>query len=201
MKKKVTKVLAILIFLTLFISPSLVMGKSQNADAQGFYKRQNENRNFIIQTTVTPKPTQAQTGLMNSCLAREKAIKTRMTHLTNLATNMETKFASISARVEEYYTTKVVPSGKTVTNYNGLVSDIQTKKDAITLALSKAQNDVNNFSCTTSTDPKADLQTFRKDMQAVKSALKDYRTSIKDLIVSVRSVVGEENKETPTPTP
>lgn len=139
---------------------------------------------------------------LRACQAREDAIKKRATRLAQLAANMESRFDKHAQRVEEYYTSKVVPSGKTVANYDSLVADIQAKKTAVATALSTAQNDANNFSCE-GTDPKGQLTQFRKDMQAVKRALKDYRTSIKNLIVAVRSVTGtteRENKGSPKPT-
>ena len=139
---------------------------------------------------------------LKACEAREDAIKKRATRLTQLVTNMEGKFAKHANRVEEYYTSKVVPSGKTVVNYDSLVADIDAKKAAVQAAISTAQNDANNFSCE-GTDPKGQLTQFRKDIQAVKRALKDYRTSIKNLIVAVRSVTGateRENKGSPKPT-
>ena len=43
-----------------------------------------------------------QDGKLRACQARESTIKTRMTHLFNLAINMETKFDNHAARVENY---------------------------------------------------------------------------------------------------
>ncbi len=113
-----------------------------------------------------------------------------MESLVDLVANIENKFASISGRVQNFYTNTVLPSGKTVPNYAALVADIGTKKDAVSLSLGKAQTDVAAFSCTAD-DPKGLLNTFRLDMQAVKGALQNYRTSIKNLIVAVSSVEGE----------
>lgn len=107
---------------------------------------------------------------------------------------MEDKFDRIAKRVENHYTTKVVPSGKTVTNYDGLVADISAKKTTVQTALTTAQNDSNAFSCTGG-DPKLQMTQFRKDMQAVKRALKEYRTSVRNLIVAVRALTGETNKD------
>ena len=156
-------------------------------------------------TSITPVVTRHEeqnkpTGIMRACESRQSAIKNRLTHLTGLAKNIEDKFTLIAQRVEAFYTSKVVPSGKTVANYDSLVADIQSKKDSVTTALTKAEADVTAFSCT-SGDPKTVFTTFVADMQSVKGALKEFRTSIKNLIVAVHSVVGEENKEgTPKPT-
>ena len=149
-------------------------------------------------------PQQAQNRLTNAklkaCQARENAIKIRSRHLGQLATTMEEKFDAIAQRVEDYYTSKVVPSGKTVVNYNALVADIQTKKTAVQTALSQAQTDSTGFSCT-GNDPKGQMTQFRKDMQAVIQALKDYRTSIKNLIVAVHSVTGTTERTNPSASP
>jgi ABC-type transporter Mla subunit MlaD len=133
-------------------------------------------------------------GRMHACQAREASVKNRMTHLSQLATTMESKFDRHAQKVEDYYTNKVIPSGKTVANYNELVTAIQTQKTAVQNALATAQTDANSFSCTSGT-AKEQVRQFREDMQAVKQALKAYRTSIKDLIVAVHSVGGEASPE------
>ena len=124
---------------------------------------------------------------LKSCQAKEATIKQRSDQLTKTAENMLEKFDNIATRVEKYYSDKVVPSGKTVSNYDALVADIAAKKVLVQTALTKAQTDALAFSCT-SDNPKGQLTQFREDMQAVKKALKDYRTSIKNLIVAVRSL-------------
>ncbi len=134
----------------------------------------------------------ASAGKLKACQARENGIKNRSSHLTDLASTMESHFDAIVKRVQDYYTQTVVPSGKTLPNYDALLSDIQTKKTAIQTALTKAQTDLNAFSCTAA-NPKTALSGFNQNMQSVKQALKNYRTSIKNLIVAVHSLAGENN--------
>lgn len=163
----------------------------------------NRPDNPSVSSRPSARPTARQrldAAKVKSCQVREDAIKKRSDQLTKMATNMEEKFDSITKRVEDYYTTKVVPSDKTVSNYDSLVSDIGTKKAAVQTALTKAQTDLAAFSCDGS-DPKGQMTAFKDDMQAVKQVLKDYRTSIKNLIVAVHSVTGTENRETPSPRP
>lgn len=123
------------------------------------------------------------------CQSKETAIKKRSTHMGNLANTMITKFDSIATRVETYYTSKVIPGGKTVANYDDLVADIQNKKDAVQTALTQAQASANSFTCD-SNNPREQALQFRKDVLTVIGALKDYRTSVKNLIVAVHSVTG-----------
>lgn len=146
---------------------------------------------IFTQAALAQDPSKQATppGKLQSCQVREQAVKNRMTHLIALATNMGKNFDRHASSVEKYYTTKLVPKGKTVANYDGLVSDITAKKADVDKALAKAQADVASFSCTTS-DPKALLRQFRQDMQLTKKALKAYRTSIKNLIVVVHTAAG-----------
>jgi hypothetical protein len=135
---------------------------------------------------------------LRSCQAREAALQKRSNQLTKLATNMQDTFTSISTRVKTYYTETVLPSGKTLSNYDTLIATIATKQAEVGTALTKAQSDVTAFSCT-SDDPKGQIALFRTDMQAVKTALKAYRTSIKDLIVAIRTLTGT-TQSTASPT-
>jgi hypothetical protein len=113
-----------------------------------------------------------------------------------MATNMETKFDAIATRVEEYYAS----SGKTVTGYDALLTEITAKKTAVGTALAKAQADAAAFTCE-GRDPKWQMTQYRGDMQDVIKALKNYRTSIKNLIVAVRSVTGVTNRANPSNSP
>ena len=149
-------------------------------------------------------PAQAQTRLtdakLKACQARENAITKRMTRLTELVMTIEGQFDAITQRTEEYYTSKVVPSGKIVANYDTLVADIQTKKTTVQTALTATQTNSTGFSCD-GNDPKGLLTQFRTDMQTVRKALQDYRTSIKNLIVAVRSVIGTTEEANPSVSP
>jgi len=155
----------------------------------------------FAQTTSSPsvdKMEKRDAQKLKTCQVRERNIKTRLDSLIRLVTNQETKFDAIATRVENRYTQKLVPKGKTLGSYDALVADIGAKKAAVDAALNVAKNDVASFSCTAS-DPKAQLTQHRKDMQAVKAALKDYRKSVRNLVVAVRTLAGEESKS-PEPT-
>src|SRR3989344_7743041 len=103
--------LSILILFFVLASSVLAVGKPSDVGAQ----------------SATPKA-QTKTRLteakLRACQTREDTIKKRATHLTQLATNMEDKFDIHAQRVEDYYTSKILPSGKTVANYDSLVADI-----------------------------------------------------------------------------
>lgn len=166
---------------------------------------------FAQGRTPSPFPTPRRSALtqsaLRSCEARQDAVKNRMASLTNLAANIEKVFDSIATRVEDFYTNKVLPSGKSLSNYDALVADISAKKGIVDTDLDAAQAKVDAFSCTAD-DPRGLLTEFRLDMQKVKTDLKNYRTAIKNLIVAVRPLAPEaspepektEKPETPEPT-
>lgn len=146
-------------------------------------------------------PVSSDGGRLKSCEARQESLIKRAEKLLERATKMQEKFDKIALRVETYYTEKVLPEGKVVSNYDALVADIAAKKALVGAALTKAQTDADNFTCDGAT-VKDQMTQYRKDMQGVIKALKNYRTSIKNLIIAVRSVNGEAHSEkTPSPSP
>lgn len=147
--------------------------------------------NNLRPTNAAVRQSRLNTARLRVCQARESVIKKRTAQLTKLAVNMEQKFSDITGRVENYYTSKAVPAGKTISNYNQLVSDIQTHKTDVKTALTAAQNASAAFSCS-GDDPKSQLVIYRENMKLVKKALSDYRTSIKNLIVAVHSAAGDK---------
>ncbi len=167
---------------------------------------QRSNTNASNEGRPSPRPTRSphpsfsprpsKSPGFQACQAREASIKTRAGNLLQLVTLMESRFDAIATRVEDYYTSKLVPAGTIVPNYSALLADIQTKKGAVQTALTKAQTDLTSFSCT-SGDPKAALMLFNTDMKAVKSALQDFKTSVQNLIVAVRSAKGQDNSASP----
>lgn len=183
--------LSLFLFLVVFASSTFAVGRPISVG---------NNPTGVQQERRQQAQNRLTEAKLKACQARENAIKKRAERLGKLATNMREKFEAIAGRVEEYYTSKVVPSGKTVANYDTLIADIQTKKGAVQTALSQAQSTAASFVCS-GDDPKGQLAQFRNDMRAVKSALKDYRTAIKNLIVAVRSVTGATERTNPSVSP
>lgn len=189
--------LFVLLFLIVFV-PSVLAVESETA---GRLNGVGNKPTGVQQERRQKAQNRLTEAKLRACQAKEKALKKRTEQLVKLAATMQEKFEAIAGRVEEYYTSKVIPSGKTVANYDSLLADIQTKKGAVKVALTKAQSNAGSFSCT-SDDPKEQMRLFKDDMRMVKSALNDYRTSIKNLIVAVHSVTGiTERDKTVSPKP
>jgi hypothetical protein len=138
---------------------------------------------------------------VRSCQAREEAVTQRMAGLTRMAKNMIEVFEKISGRVQTFYTDVVLPSGKSLPNYDALIADIAAKKQTVLDDLSSAEEKLNGFSCD-SGDPAMVLREFRQDMQQVKTDLAAYRKAIRNLIVAVKPLAPESTEEPrPTGTP
>ncbi len=180
-------VFSVILLLSLLVFASLAFAispKAANSQAQ-----KSATRSAIGKEKLTE-------ARLRVCQKIETAVQKRSARIASRATNMEKVFDSIAARVEIYYTDKLVPKGKTVANYDSLVGAIEAKKEAVGAAVGVAQADAASFNCS-GEDPKGQIGAFRTDMQTVIKALKEYRTSIKNLIVAVRSVTGAENRNTP----
>ena len=161
---------------------------------------------ILAQERISPRPsigafptTKLAAAKLKACQSRERAIRLRSEGLVDMANNLFSKFDATFARVEDYYTSKAVPTGKTAAGYDSLVAEIQTKKAAVQNTLVAARDDLEGFYCTAD-DPKKQMTEFKEDMQKVKGTLQEYRAAIKNLIVAIRSASRENNFTWPSPT-
>jgi chromosome segregation ATPase len=168
------KLLAVLITSALLTLSSAGIVSAQN-------RTQNRVQNEVVEVgRISPRPVESPMGLTRAC----QNIKTRSESLVKMANNMLTKFDSILASVQNYYTGTVVPSGKTVANYQNLVNDAQRRREAVQTALSTATTGATNLNCDGSAI-RDDVLKYNKDMKVAKNALANYRTSIQKLIKAV----------------
>lgn len=187
---------AILLGLTfLFITPNFAYAIEGNENVNREKQELKTNRGQEKKTERLAESTSSgkmrlTEAKLRSCEARTENISKRSTQLMSLVTNMIGKFDAIAVRVQNFYTTKVLPTGKSVSNYDALVADIALKKTAVTDLLTSSQTELTGFDCN-SEDPKGAMSEFRTSMQGIKTALHGYRTSIKNLIVAVHSQAGE----------
>lgn len=149
-----------------------------------------ETRTGVLRS---PKPSPIE-ARVRTCEAKQDSINKRVGSLTDRSVKMVENFTKIAQRVMDYYTNKVLPSGKTVANYDSLVAAIAEKKALVETAIADAQAKADAFSCT-SDSPRTQLTDYRLAMQKVIAALKEYRTAIRNLIVAVKSVTGATNRE------
>jgi hypothetical protein len=148
---------------------------------------------------ATEKKAAAQTKLadakLKACQNRERAIDNLMGRIADRGQKQLDLFSSIATKTETFYTEK----GKTLSNYETLVSDVSAKKDAAQTAVDTVKANSVTFKCDGS-DPKGMATTFKDSLKTEIAALKDYKTSVKNLIVGVKSVqsatTSTENKNT-----
>lgn len=139
------------------------------------------------QVAAQEKRTELQTRLtearLKACQSREKAITNLMTRLSDRGQRKITLFSTIASRTETFYTNK----GKSLSNYDALVADVNAKKATAQTAVDKTKATAKEFNCN-STDPKGIIATFKNNLKAQNDALKAYKTAVKNLIVGVKSV-------------
>lgn len=142
---------------------------------------------------VEAAKTRLQDAQLKRCEAQQKAITNIMGHIADRGQNQLDLFTTIATRVENFYTEK----GKTLSNYDSLVADVNAKKAAALTVVSNVKNADTTFNCS-GDDPHGVISGFKTSLQQEISALKEYRTSIKNLIVGVKSVQSTETSNTTT---
>ncbi len=145
---------------------------------------------FLLFSSVSASQNQNKNKNKNQarvkiCETRQGQVKNRFEKILNISTNQIANFDQKVQRVKNYYSQKLVPAGKTVPNYGVLVADVEAKKAAVQVSVSKARAESDSFTC--NNEPLKAVQDFRKYTQETNTALKNYRTAVKNLIVAVRS--------------
>ena len=125
------------------------------------------------------------------CQLREKSIDNIMSRIAERGQKHIDLFTTIATKTETFYTTK----GKTLSNYDALVADVNAKKAAAQTAVDTVKADSANFKCD-GTDPHGEAAAFKADLKLEISALQDYRTSVKNLIIGFKSVQGTTSSST-----
>ncbi len=127
--------------------------------------------------------TKLEDAKLKVCQVHEKTIDNIMGRIATRGQKQLDLFSTIAQRTETFYTNK----GKTLSNYDALVADVDAKKTAAQTALTTISSDKVDFKCD-GTDPKGVASGFKTDLQTEQQALKDYKTAVKNLIVGVKSV-------------
>jgi hypothetical protein len=122
---------------------------------------------------------------LKACQNREKAINNIMSRIADRGQKQINLFTSIAERTEKFYADK----GKTLSNYDALVAEVNAKKAAAQTAVDAVKDGSVTFKCDGS-DPKGAASGFKDALKSEIAALKAYRTSVKNLIVGVKSVQG-----------
>lgn len=119
------------------------------------------------------------------CQKREKHINDHMQRIAARGQKQLDRFSTIADKTEQFYAKK----GKTLSNYDELVNDVNTKKTAAQATVDKVKATSVTFKCD-GTDPKGAAASFKDALKAEIAALKGYKTSVRKLIVGVKSVQG-----------
>lgn len=191
--KKLLTVLIVFLLLILVSAPSIfaqdVASSSPKPKRFGLETRQMKENVSDLRS--------ASKGAIKSrvCEVHAKVINKRATMIVQRTTKMQERLGKVSDAIQKFYTEKLVPDGKTLSNYDSLISSISAKKAALIPLVDEVKNDAQEYSCEAD-DPRSEFEDYRKDMQALIIGIQEYRKSIKTLLVAVMNLKGGES---PTP--
>lgn len=149
-------------------------------------------KNDIKNKLADKASSNSSTFKQKACEQHIKVIKIRQLNIGTRGLTMLKRFDRISSAVQKYYTEKLMPAGKVVPNYEGLVTYTNEKKAALQPLIDKIKTDSNNLTCDASTN-KAQFETFKTDAKALLEGVKAYRDSVIVLVKAVRTAAEEVN--------
>ncbi|MFZ2836602.1 MAG: hypothetical protein WAZ21_04765 [Candidatus Saccharimonadales bacterium] len=157
-------------------------------------KKEAENRREAAKTKVEAAREETKTRLSDTklrvCQKHQSSITNAMARISNRGEKQLDLFSRIAERTQEFY----VKKGTVLSNYDALVADVSTKKEAARAAITMIAEHSGSFECS-SDDPKGSVVSFRDHQTQAIEALKEYKTSVKNLIVGVKSVQGVASSE------
>lgn len=124
---------------------------------------------------------------MKICEARAKNIENRLSMMQKRAEVIHKGHEKIYARVDEFYTGKLVPNGFTLSNYADLKAEVAANKANVATLLEAAKTSGEGFDCS-SEDPKGQVEAFQEDMKDLIEANKTYKESIHTFVKAVRDL-------------
>lgn len=127
---------------------------------------------------------------LKACQNRERTITKILSRISDRGTKQLEVFNKIAERTKEFYVTK----GKTLSNYDDLVAEVDAKKAAAEAAVEAIKSSSIEFACD-GEDPKGTASMFKESLKAEIAALKNYKTAVKNLIVGVKSAQGATSSE------
>lgn len=168
---------------------SVVIAAEPNLHANAAATTPTAGQSTVVGGQAATQREAAQTRLADAklkiCQNREKAINNIMARFANRGSQQLNTFSEIAQRTETFYATK----GKTLSNYDALVADVNAKKTVAQTAVDAVRSNSVSFKCD-GTDPKGAAANFKNSLKSEITALKAYKTAVKNLIVGVKSVQG-----------
>lgn len=133
--------------------------------------------------------TRLEGSKLKACENREIVINKILDRIAARGEKRLNVYTVISERVQEFYTKKDL----SVSNYDELVAEVNSKKAAAETAIETTKNKQIEFNCDGS-DPKGYASGFKADLKAEIQALHAYQQSIKDMIVAVKTAIADSNQ-------
>jgi len=189
MKKSIVKhsfIVTISVFSLMFVLPFLVGAKSVNAQNN---TQSNPNGGGVQGNSTVVAKKLSGDGL-KSCQNREKTINNIMARVQDRAQKQSTLMARITERVQAFYSEK----NMTLSNYDELVANIESKKMVAEQAMNNVRVMNGSFSCGND-DPKSVSTQFKSNAKIQNGALAEYKNAIKDLLVAVKSAYNSSMEE------
>jgi len=127
-----------------------------------------------------------QGTVLQNCLANASTITNKGNAIIDSVKQKIVLYSAVVLGGENYYTTTLLPGGVKLKNYDELVADLLSKKQATVSSLETLQSDMQNFSCE-GQNPSAQLTLYTDDAAQTITALQTYNTSAKNFLTSLNS--------------
>ncbi|MDD3035794.1 MAG: hypothetical protein PHO93_02645 [Candidatus Saccharimonadaceae bacterium] len=188
MSKKHTQTLKVLL-LAGFMSVAITMPAFAISDNAGGTDNQSDNSNQS-DSSQSNSSGKLDDKKKQICERNSNRIRNMFTNMNSLGEGRLNLFDNIAQKVQKFYSDNKL----NVENYDQLVQEINSTKEAAQLAIQAAVSTSSQFGCDTD-DPKGTVNQYKVQVKTQVQALKDYRTAVKDLISAVQLAAQSSSEE------
>jgi len=161
------------------LTPSVTTNSHSQSSSNGPNNSSNSSNGPNNSSNSMNGSSHATQGQLKACLNRQNAIQTIIVRIDTRLQNQLGLFTTIAGRVENFYS----KSGKTVSNYSQLLSNVNSTYMTAKNTFSSLQVST-PFSCSAS-HPHRIVINFISDLKTTITNVKAYKTAVKNLIVGV----------------
>lgn len=156
---------------------------------------QSDNSNQSVNSNQSDNSQSSGTGKLDDskkqiCEQNENRIQNMFTNMNQLGEGQLNLFSNVAEKVQKFYADNKLD----VENYDQLLEEIDSTKEAAQLAIQATVRTSSQFGCDQD-DPKGTANQYKVQVKTQVQALKDYRTAVKNLISAVQTAAQTSSQE------
>lgn len=161
---------------------------NQTSDRSTTRMENNQEAKTMAESVKERAKVKLESKKLEVCKKKQDVMKNTMIRMGDRASKHIAWLDSVFTKVKTFYSEK----GLVVSNYDELVSNVETARTAAVSSQTQLSQYQTEFNCE-GDDPKAVIEDFKTQHQSQVDAIKAYKESLKTLVTAIKAVAPKDN--------